>query len=117
MNAKKGFILLLLIIFVKNQVPTGMVINSCGKIGYDTPDKSDCVQENEICCYVQVTKKDDSSVTKSFCASAPSNIKLEEIAEDFGSTDYKLEALVCNNSYKLINDFATIIFLLTFILF
>ena len=115
MNVINEFTLILLLIFVNNQVPSNNVINSCGKIGYDKPTKaSDCVEDGEYCCFV-VLKKD--STTKEFCATAPSKITKADIEEDIKKyTDYSLEKLDCNNS-KFINNFNFIIFLSVFILF
>ena len=45
------FILVILLIFVNNQVPSDKVINSCGIKGYDPPNKiTDCAEEGEYCC-------------------------------------------------------------------
>ena len=115
MNVINEFILLFLLIFVNNQVPSKKAINSCGIVGYKEPEKeSDCVEDGEYCCYVVLAKGSDN---KSFCATAPSKITKEDIAEDIKRyTDYTLEQFVCNNS-KFINIFNFILFLSLFIVF
>ena len=112
MNALKGVILIFVLIFVNNQVPSNYSINSCGVVGYQMPNKSiDCVQENEYCCYV-VLKKKESTYEKKFCATAPSKITKQDIEDDIKQyTDYTLETLECNNS-KYINIFIGLLLLL-----
>ena len=115
MNVIKGVILFVLLIFVNNQVPDGKVINSCGIVGYNRPNKAeDCIQDGEYCCYV-VLKKDSNE--KAFCATAPSKITQADIEEDIKSfTDYTLEQLDCNNS-NFINILNFLLLLSLFILF
>ena len=115
MNAINEFILFVLLILVNNQVPSDKVINSCGKTGYEEPDKvSDCVENGEYCCFVKLSK---GNSIKRFCATAPSKITKGDIEDDINKyTDYTLEQLECNNS-KFINIFNFIMFLSLFILF
>ena len=97
----KQYIIFLLIIFVKNQVPSEKAINSCGsKYNYEEPSETDCIEPDEVCCYVEMTKKiDTGTVTKKFCASAPSIISKSDIEEEIRDyTGYKLENFKCNNS-------------------
>ena len=118
MNVINEFILLFLLIFVNNQVPSSKVINSCGKVGYEPPTKiDDCKQEGEYCCYVVLSKDGDTN-KKTFCAIAPSKIIKGDIEEDINKyTDYKLEQLECNNT-KFINNFNFILYyVILFILF
>ena len=84
----KIFLLILIIIFIyiKNQVPIGYSLNSCGKdsLKYDIPkDKSDCsVKENDKfkCCLIK-------SVSKNFayCSYVPGKVD-KEVIEDFKET-------------------------------
>ena len=119
MKAIKIFILIFFFIYVNNQVPSGSALNSCGKkLDYSPPTKKeDCVDDikGEICCYVELTSKNDASKIKSFCAVAPSKIEKDDIAqkiEDY--TDYRLSDLSCMNSKYIKNGS---LFLLFFILF
>lgn len=100
-----------------NQVPTGKVINTCGKVGYYPPDYStDCVQPGEICCFVYLKNTPDGD--KRFCVSAPSKITLDDVQDDIESyTNFKLHQLVCNDNSNFIKNTTIISLLLLFILF
>ena len=115
MKIIKQFILIILIIYVINQVPRNKSINSCGKIGYEMPQNSDeCKDPPEYCCYVHLVNTSDPSDYKKFCAIAPSKIEKADIDSDIKSyTGYELVELKCNS--KFLN--MEIILLLIFILF
>ena len=84
----KIFLLILIIIFIyiKNQVPIGYSLNSCGKdtLGYNIPnDKSDCSvnkDDNFKCCLIK-------SVSENFayCSYVPGKVD-KEVIEDFKET-------------------------------
>ena len=100
----KIFLLILIIIFIyiKNQVPIGYSLNSCGNdnLGYKIPkDKSDCsVKEGDKykCCYIK-------SVSENFayCSYVPGKVD-KEVIEDFKLTleinDLEID---CNNHFYL----------------
>ena len=98
----KQYIIFLLLIFVNNQVPSGKAVNSCGsKYNYEEPTENDCIEPDEVCCYVEMVKKisETVTVTKRFCASAPSIISKSDIEDEIKDyTGYKLEVFKCNNS-------------------
>ena len=90
---------------VNSQVPSGSVVNTCGKIGYNEPsDQNDCKENGEICCFVHLKKIPTPGTPgtlgeKKFCVSAPSKISIEDVKEDIESyTNFELHQLVCNNS-------------------
>ena len=119
MKAIKIFILIFFFIYVNNQVPSGSALNSCGKkLDYNEPVvKEDCIDDvkGEICCFVELTSKNDENKKKRFCAVAPSKIEKDDIGkkiEDY--TDYRLSDLSCMNSKYIKNGS---LFLLFFILF
>ena len=117
MKVIKVFILIIFFIYVNDQVPTGKALNSCGqKKDYTPPTKKDDCSDNtgEICCFVELKHKQDSSF-KTFCAVAPSKIEKSDIEEKISEyTDYNLTQLECLNSkYIQIGP----LFLLLFILF
>ena len=117
----KQIILILLFICLNSDTTEdykNKAINSCGIKGYTMPeDKSKCVEEKEICCFVRLNYTDSKTgqkTEKRFCASAPSNIKKEDIQEEIEKyTDYELAELVCNNSIYFKISF---IFLMIYIL-
>jgi hypothetical protein len=56
--------------YVNNQVPNDKSINSCGQIlDYKQPDNKDqCRGESgDICCFVQLALKADTTKKKRFC--------------------------------------------------
>ena len=112
MKAIKVFILIILFLYVSNQVPEGYAINSCGKLGYQMPNnKNDCEQPNEFCCFVYIQNKTDNSKNKRFCASAPTKILKSDIEKEILEyTDYKLVELECNNSIFLKIDILFVFF-------
>ena len=117
MKVIEAFILIILFIYVNDQVPNGKALNSCGKNkDYTPPDKKEDCSDNigEICCFVELTHKQDSTIKK-FCAVAPSKIEKSDIEEKISEyTDYTLTQLECLNSkYIQIGP----LFLLLFILF
>ena len=116
MKIIKGFILIFLFIYIQNQVPEGSVINSCGKLGYEMPkDNSECKEKNEYCCFVHLQNNKNTSQSKKFCATAPNNIRKDDIEKEiYTYTDYDLVELTCNNSQFL---YFNMFFLLIFILF
>ena len=79
-------ILILLFTYIKNQIPIGYSLNSCGKdtLGYNIPnDKSDCSvnkDDNFKCCLIK-------SVSENFayCSYVPGKVD-KEIIEDFKET-------------------------------
>ena len=116
MKLMKEFIfLIILFVYINNQVPGDKAINSCGDIGYEMPGNSaNCKGNNEYCCFVRLKAK-NSNTEKKFCATAPSKIEKADIENDINSlTDYTLEELICNNSKYLAIQ---ILYLLIFILF
>ena len=104
--------------YVNNQVPNDKSINSCGQIyDYTKPtNKDQCRGESgDICCFVQLALKADTTKKKRFCAAAPSMISKKDIEgkiEDL--TEYTLEDIQCSNS-KYIQ--IGCLFLLFFMLF
>ena len=119
MKVIKAFILIIFFIYVNDQVPTGKALNSCGKNkDYTPPDKKEDCADNtgEICCFVKLTKKQDSSSIKTFCAVAPSKIEKSDIEEKiYEYTDYNLTQLECLNSKYI--QIGRPLFLLLLILF
>ena len=118
MKLIEGVIFALLLIFVNNQVPIGMSLNSCGKKSYVPPSgASECaenIEEGEFCCYIYLKKGTEE---KRFCASSPSRISKQDIKEEIEEyTGYTLEELSCNNS-KYIRNIIGSLLLVLFILF
>ena len=110
-------IIIIIITFVENQVPSDKVINTCGNLGYEMPrDETECKQKEEICCYVQLSIPGGE---KSFCVSAPSIIKQNDVEKDINTfTGYTLKKLVCNDySYNIKNNFIKSILLIIFLLY
>ena len=95
-------ILILLFTYIKNQIPIGYSLNSCGKdtLGYKIPnDKSDCSvnkDDNFKCCLIK-------SVSENFayCSYVPGKVD-KEIIEDFKETlemnDLEID---CNKHFYL----------------
>jgi hypothetical protein len=95
-------ILILLFTYIKNQIPIGYSLNSCGKdtLGYNIPnDKSDCSvnkDDNFKCCLIK-------SVSENFayCSYVPGKVD-KEIIEDFKETleinDLEID---CNKHFYL----------------
>ena len=106
----KQYILFLLIILTKNQVPSDKVINSCGSIyNYSSPkDASFCVEKGEVCCFIQIQKDNE---IKNFCFSAPTMISDSEIAGDINTyTGYIIKEFKCNNSTFIKKTIIVILF-------
>ena len=112
------FLFLLLSLKISNQLPTGKVINTCGKLGYDPPGSaSDCVEKDEYCCYLHIQNKQDTTEELKFCVSSPSDIDVDDVKSEIEQyTGYEIKELKCNNS-KIIKNSMAVLFILLFILF
>ena len=128
------FLFLLLSLKISNQLPTGKVINTCGKLGYDPPNSaSDCVEKGEYCCFLRIQNTKDptegeiccfvSLLTPNnqqpikFCVSSPSDIDESDVKSEIEKyTGYQINELKCNNS-KIIKNSMAVLFILLFILF
>ena len=108
-------ILVFLFFLVNTQVPKDKVINTCGIKDYREPiNPTDCKEDDEICCYVEI-KGDFGS--KRFCVSSPSKIDKDEVKDDIKNyTSYELKNLICNKS-SFIKNWTIISFLLLLIIF
>ena len=106
----KQYILFLLIILAKNQIPIDKVINSCGKIyNYSSPENADdCEEKGEVCCFIKIQKDNE---IKNFCLSAPTMISDSEIADEIKTyTGYNIQQFKCNNSTFIKNTKILILF-------
>ena len=113
------FLFLLLSLKISNQLPTGKVINTCGKLGYDPPNSaSDCVEKGEYCCFLRIQNtKDPNEAELKFCVSSPSDIDESDVKSEIEQyTGYQIKELKCNNS-KIIKNSMAVLFILLFILF
>ena len=110
----KIFLLILIIIFIyiKNQVPIGYSLNSCGLNDYSQPTSaSSCdvaKSEGYKCCYIKSESKNFA-----YCSFVPGKID-KDIIEDFKET-LEIDDLVveCNNQRKLSLNF---VYFVTFII-
>ena len=105
---------------INTQVPSGKVLNSCGKRDYEMPaSASECKADYGYCCFIKMNVKDydGTYVNKTFCASSPSDIKLKDVKDDIDDyTNSVLYEISCNNSiyFKLVTWYIALLLLSIF---
>ena len=101
MKGIKVITLMLIFTLIKSQVPDDMVINSCGKRNYEMPaEAKDCPSDYGYCCFIKMKVKNLSGeeIEKTFCASSPSNIKLDDVKSDIDDyTNSEITEISCND--------------------
>ena len=120
MGIMNKMIIAFIFIFLKiNCADNTRVINTCGNLGYEPPEKTeDCVEDKQICCYVSLEYK-ENEVTKNikFCVSSPSDIEKDDVKEEILQyTKFTILDLKCNKSQYIYNSMM-ILSLFIFILF
>ena len=110
--------LIFLFLFFACKIKANKVINTCGRNTYDEPTKAeDCVEQGEICCYVEVRDPENNNQKLRFCVSSPSHLVKDDIKEEVKVyTGYILEDLKCNESKILINNIMKILIFNIFML-
>ena len=105
-------IFILLFLSIKTQIPSGKVLNTCGKKNYDKPEPSDCKQEGEICCYISI--KTPSGENQEFCHSSSYMIEKSDVDSDIKTyTGYEIIEIKCNKSIFIKNKFFAMILLIS----
>ena len=92
------FLFLLLSLKISNQLPTGKVINTCGKLGYDPPSSaSDCVEIGEYCCFLRIQNtKDPNEAELKFCVSSPSDIDESDVKSEIEKYKREIRLITIN---------------------
>ena len=105
-------IFILLFLSIKTQIPANKVLNTCGKKrDYGEPQPSDCVQENEICCYISLITP--SGASQKYCQFSPSIIEKSDVEKDIKSyTGYEIVEIKCNKSIFIKSKFWLLILFL-----
>ena len=76
MGIMNKMIIAFIFIFLKiNCADNTKVINTCGNLDYEPPEKTeDCVEDKQICCCVSLEyKENEATKTIKFCVSSPSD--------------------------------------------
>ena len=108
------FLFLFFAFEINSPITCRKVINTCGKMNYDEPEKAeDCIVEGQICCYVSIKDKNDE-VTK-FCVSSPYDIKKEDVEKEIKDyTGFTILELHCNKSQYINSSMFALLFLTFF---
>ena len=96
----------------------GNVLNTCGITNYQQPSSADqCKEDGQMCCFVHLTKADNSPTDIKFCVNSPSEIDKEDVVSEIKDyTGFTLVEIKCNESQFLYNSMIASLMII-FILF
>ena len=97
---------------------TPVVLNTCGITDYSQPSSADqCKEDGQMCCYVHLTKADNTPTDIKFCVNSPSEIDKEDVKSEIKEyTGFTLVEIKCNESQFLYNSMIASLMII-FILF
>ena len=94
------------------------VLNTCGITNYNQPSSADqCKEDGQMCCYVHLTKADNTPPDIKFCVNSPSEIEKDDVKSEIKEyTGFTLVEIKCNESQFLHNSMIASLMII-FILF